>query len=83
VIISGEEIVAAGCIMPVSDRSSLPSRFGLRHRAAIGIAEKTNALALVVSEETGDISIADGDDFVNKIEPDNLKEMLRKATENP
>lgn len=83
VIITGEEVVAAGCIMPVTDRSSLPSRFGLRHRAAIGIAEKTNALALVVSEETGDISMAHGDDFINKIEPDHLKEMLRKAVENP
>lgn len=79
VIISGETLIAAGCIMPITERSSLPSRFGLRHRAAMGIAEKTNAIALVVSEETGDISLADGDEFINKIEIDNLKDLLKQA----
>lgn len=79
VIISGETLIAAGCIMPITERSSLPSRFGLRHRAAMGIAEKTNAIALVVSEETGDISLGEGDEFINKIEIDNLKDLLKQA----
>ncbi|AEV34295.1 diadenylate cyclase CdaA [Owenweeksia hongkongensis] len=67
VIISGEKLLAAGCILPVTEKTSLPSRFGLRHRAAIGIAEKTDALAIVVSEESGSISIAIGDEFINKV----------------
>lgn len=81
VIISGDEVIAAGCILPVTDRTSLPSRFGLRHRAAIGLAEKTNALALVVSEETGEISLADNDDFINKIKLEDLKDMLQRRLE--
>lgn len=77
VIINGDKVIAAGCILPVSDKTSIPSRFGLRHRAAIGVAEKTNALALIVSEETGDISIADDDEFLNKLDVSVLKETLR------
>lgn len=78
VIISGNRIAAAGCILPVTDRTSLPSRFGLRHRAAIGLAEKTNALSLVVSEETGEISLADDDAFINKIAPSQLRQTLEQ-----
>jgi len=78
VIVNGENIVAAGCILPVTEKTSLPRRFGLRHRAAMGIAEKTDALAIVVSEETGDISIAVDDNFENKLTPDNLKSELEK-----
>jgi diadenylate cyclase len=76
VIISGEKLVAAGCILPLTERTSLPSRFGLRHRAAIGMAEKTDALAIVVSEETGSISLAVGDEFENKINPAELAKLL-------
>lgn len=72
VIISGEKLVAAGCILPLTEKTSLPSRFGLRHRAAIGISEKTDALAVVVSEETGSISLAAGDEFKNKLGPAEL-----------
>lgn len=78
VIISGDQIVAAGCILPITDKTSIPSRFGLRHRAAIGITEKTNALALVVSEETGEVSLADDDEFINKIALENLRDKLEK-----
>lgn len=78
VIISGDQIVAAGCILPITDKTSIPSRFGLRHRAAIGITEKTNALALVVSEETGEVSLADDDEFINKIALENLRAKLEK-----
>lgn len=77
VIIRGSAILAASCILPVTERRDIPSRFGLRHRAAIGIAEKTDALALVVSEETGDFSLADGDDFINKIAPDKLAQEIK------
>ena len=58
IIISGKEIVAAGCILPISRNQDLPKYLGLRHRAALGISERTDAIAVVVSEETGKISVA-------------------------
>ncbi len=58
VIVRGERIVAARCTLPLSDRLDLPQSFGQRHRAAIGITEQTDAITLVVSEETGIISLA-------------------------
>ena len=57
VIIHHGKILAARCILPVSDQDDLPAQFGLRHRAAIGMSETTDTLVLVVSEETGQISI--------------------------
>lgn len=56
-IISGHKIIAAGCFLPLSQKSDLPKYLGTRHRAAIGITDITNATAIVVSEETGIISI--------------------------
>lgn len=58
VIIKGERIVAAGCIFPLTDSAELSRSLGTRHRAAVGITEETDAIALVVSEETGAISLA-------------------------
>tara|TARA_B100001250_G_scaffold226246_1_gene194077 strand:+ start:2205 stop:2822 length:618 start_codon:yes stop_codon:yes gene_type:complete len=61
VLIKSNYIVATRVVLPVSESSSIPSRFGLRHRAAIGVTEKTDALAIVVSEQTGEISyVKDG-----------------------
>lgn len=57
-IIAHSRIVAAGCILPVSHDSDVPRYMGLRHRSALGIAQATDAVAVVVSEETGNISIA-------------------------
>lgn len=57
VIIDGNRIEGAATILPVSDNSDIPARYGLRHRAAAGITEKTDAICLVVSEETGKISL--------------------------
>jgi len=82
VIISGEKLVAAGCILPVTDKTTIPSRFGLRHRAAIGIAEKTDAIAIIVSEETGDISMAIDDEFTNKIKAEKLAESIKSKLAN-
>lgn len=76
VIVSGEKMVAAGCILPLTEKTSIPSRFGLRHRAALGIAEKTDALAIIVSEETGSISLAVDDEFITKIPPEELIEKI-------
>lgn len=57
VIISSNRIVAARCVLPVSDRQDLPGHMGLRHRAAIGVTENSGAIAVVVSEQNGNISI--------------------------
>ncbi len=57
-IISNGRIKAAGCILPVSHNTDIPRALGLRHRSALGIAQATDAIAVVVSEETGNISIA-------------------------
>ena len=63
-IIEDNKIVATRVILPVSNRTEIPLRFGLRHRAAAGITEKTDALALVVSEETGHLSYMKNGAFV-------------------
>lgn len=63
-IIEDNKIVATRVILPVTNERDIPLRFGLRHRAAIGVSEKTDALALVVSEETGRISYIKNGNFV-------------------
>lgn len=78
VIIENNFIVATRVILPVSEERSIPLRFGLRHRAAVGITEKTDALALVVSEETGTISYIKNGEFVLFKDSDELVKMLRK-----
>lgn len=55
-IIGGNRIVAARCTLPITDRSDLPARYGMRHKAAVGISEQTDADVIVVSEQTGGIS---------------------------
>ena len=57
-IISQKRIVAAGCLLPVSHSMGIPKSLGLRHRAALGVAQETDAIAIVVSEETGAITVA-------------------------
>jgi uncharacterized protein (TIGR00159 family) len=57
-IIAHDRLEAAGCILPVSHDSDVPRALGLRHRSALGIAQATDAVAIVVSEETGNISLA-------------------------
>ena len=64
IIISNNTIKATRVILPVNNEKNIPSHFGLRHRAAIGISEKTDALALVVSEETGLVSYVNNGEFV-------------------
>ncbi|MDE3741749.1 diadenylate cyclase CdaA [Maribacter polysaccharolyticus] len=64
VVIEDNYVVATRVILPVSNERSIPLRFGLRHRAAVGITERTDALAIVVSEETGNISYFKNGEFV-------------------
>ena len=58
VVISENKIKSASCILPLTDNDTLPPQFGLRHRAGIGISENTDAVAVIVSEETGVMSMA-------------------------
>ena len=55
-MISGGRIVAARCTLPITERTNIPASYGMRHKAAIGITEETDADAIVVSEETGKVS---------------------------
>ncbi|GGE09951.1 diadenylate cyclase CdaA [Psychroflexus salis] len=76
IVIEDAKITATRVILPVSNDRNIPLRFGLRHRAAIGITEKTDALALVVSEETGQISyIKDGEFRIFNNEKDLVKKL--------
>ncbi|MDH6354480.1 diadenylate cyclase [Dysgonomonas sp. PH5-45] len=78
-IIAKRKIMAAGCILPVSQRADIPKHFGLRHRAALGVTQETDAIAIVVSEERGKISYAIGDSIVQNVTPEQLQEMLLKT----
>ncbi|MGH9369636.1 MAG: diadenylate cyclase CdaA [Thermoanaerobaculia bacterium] len=76
VIISGERIAAAACFLPLSLKEGLSKRFGTRHRAAIGITEETDALAIVVSEERGTISLARDGDLLDELDAKSLRDRL-------
>ena len=76
VVISGDKIVAAGCFLPLTQRVDLDSSLGTRHRAAIGMAERSDAIVIVVSEETGRISIAYDFSLIRNVTPKALKEFL-------
>ena len=77
-IISKKRIKAAGCILPVSHDMDIPKELGLRHRAAMGISQETDALAVVVSEETGGISIAQRGEFRLRLSAEELESILTK-----
>jgi len=76
VIIRGNKIVGANCILPLSERMDISKSLGTRHRAALGLSEQTDALIIIVSEETGNISIALDGKITRPMEPQGLKKML-------
>lgn len=76
VIISGDRICAAGCLFPLSQKEELSKQLGTRHRAAIGITEETDAIVIVVSEETGAISIAYNGRLRRGLEEGRLRRVL-------
>lgn len=77
-IISKKRIKAAGCILPVSHDLDIPKELGLRHRAAMGISQESDAVSIVVSEETGGISIAQKGEFRLRLSPEELESILTK-----
>ena len=76
VIISGDSICAAGCLFPLSQKEELSKTLGTRHRAAIGITEETDAIVVLVSEETGAISIAYNGKLRRGLEEERLRRVL-------
>ncbi|MEI6753502.1 MAG: diadenylate cyclase CdaA [Paludibacter sp.] len=75
-IISNRKLKAAACILPVSKNQTIPKRMGLRHRAALGVTENTDAIAIVVSEETGHISYAHNGQLTVNLKPEQLEHFL-------
>lgn len=78
VVISGSEMLAAKCILPLASEVSVPRNLGTRHRAAVGITEISDALVVVVSEETGTISLAEGGKLIRDLTADSLRDLLTK-----
>lgn len=77
-ILRGGKVLSAGCILPLTDNKRLSSSLGTRHRAAIGMSEESDAVVVVVSEETGIISIAVGGKLIRELD---RKELVDKLTE--
>ncbi|RME35781.1 MAG: TIGR00159 family protein [Thermoflexia bacterium] len=77
VIVRDGRVVAAACVLPLSTAFLEDRRLGLRHRAALGITEETDAIAVVVSEERGTISVAHNGRIIRDLEPDRLERVLR------
>jgi diadenylate cyclase len=78
-IVSDRRLKAAACILPVSKNQSIPRRLGLRHRAALGITEHSDAIAIVVSEETGHISWAVNGLLTANVKPEQLEHFLSEV----
>ena len=87
VIISGDRIVAATCYLPLSDNMQLSKELGTRHRAGVGISEVTDSFTIIVSEETGKVSVAVGGGIQRNLDADTLRakldaRKLKKAVTN-
>lgn len=78
VLIEGDKIKMARCVLPVTEKEDFPARLGMRHRAALGITERSDAIAIVVSEQTGDIAVAKGGYINTRINYEELQNILSK-----
>lgn len=74
-IINGDRIVAARCVLPISENLNLPPNYGLRHRAALGLSENTDAITIIVSEQSGKVSIAESGKLLTDV---GAKELMSK-----
>ena len=77
VIIQGHRVIAAGCVLPLSDQRNMPRHYGIRHRAGLGVTESSGATALIVSEETGKIACAHDGKIQFDLDPNQLLEVLK------
>lgn len=78
VVIRGDRIAYASCVLPLSKSSEIPKKYGTRHRAGLGISEESDAIAVIVSEETGEVSVAVGGKFHRNLDQELLKSLLLK-----
>lgn len=78
VIIRGDRITSATCYLPLSDNMELSKELGTRHRAGVGVSESTDSLTIIVSEETGKVSLASGGEIIRNVSGEKLKEALVK-----
>jgi len=76
VVIVDERIKAARCVLPTTENIYLPAKYGMRHRAAVGMTERTDAIAVVVSEESGEISLSVDGEMLSGLKPVELKGRL-------
>ncbi|HSC71526.1 MAG TPA: diadenylate cyclase CdaA [Candidatus Methylomirabilis sp.] len=83
VIISRDRIVAAACFLPLSINPELPRDLGTRHRAAVGITEESDAIAIVISEETGMISLVAGGEILRNLDASTLRQRLGEVLGPP
>jgi diadenylate cyclase len=83
VIIRGDTILAAGCLLPLADEATVRERLGTRHRAAIGLSLASDALVLVVSEETGGISVVENGKITRNLDGEGLRRRLSGGLETP
>jgi len=79
IIVRGDRIAAAGCFLPLTDSPYLSKQLGTRHRAALGVTETSDCVVIVISEETGTISVAYDGELTRYLDEKNLKEMLEEA----
>ncbi len=82
VIIKDNRIIAARCVLPVTENESFPSHFGMRHRAAVGLTETTDALAITVSEQTGNVSLTVNGEINSNLNRDKLRYLIEKNLKN-
>ena len=83
IIIQHNRIIAAECLLPLSQETNISKSFGTRHRAAIGLSEETDAVCVVVSEETGAISVSMGGKLIHNISEQDLMKLLKEIFGNP
>jgi diadenylate cyclase len=76
VIIRGNQILAAGCVLPLADEANVRERMGTRHRAGLGLSMQTDAVVVIVSEETGHITVAHEGKLLRNLDPDRLRQVL-------
>ncbi len=79
VLIQNGRVARAGCILPLSERQDLPQGLGTRHRAALGLTEETDAIVVVISEETSDVSVVSSGELKRGLDPARLRAVLREA----
>jgi len=82
VIIANDKIISAGAILPISRNPEIPKNLGLRHRAALGISERTDAVIIIVSEETGNISLASNGTYTLKVSLEKLEDLIIEKLKN-